>query len=314
MVSAFSVLFCVLLYFRCSSSFKVVFMRLRLTVKYLAINLSFFFTLLLPAVSSIAETVTSTKDFVTVPAGCFQMGNGFSDAYHLEKPVHEVCLDSFSMAKHDVTVGDFSRFVQERGYVTEAESSGGCYVYDGTSWSMNPKASWRSPGFTQDASHPVVCVTWNDAVQYAAWLAGKDKNRYHLPSEAQWEYAARGGGKIERYAGGNDVDALAWYSVNAAGTTHPVGQKKPNSLGLYDMSGNVWQWSADWYSQSYYRQGPRNNPKGPPEGTKRVFRGGSWFYDARGVRASYRDFAPPDYRSSYLGFRLVQSHDSKGAK
>lgn len=266
------------------------------------------------AVSFANEPVENEQDFVPVPAGCFQMGNGFSDAYHLEKPVHEVCLDEFSIAKYDVTVGAFRRFVQESGYVTEAESSGGCYAYDGASWRMNSGASWRSPGFKQDDSHPVVCVTWDDAARYAAWLSGKDAKSYHLPSEAQWEYAARSGGRIERYAGGGDIDALAWYSANANGTTHPVGQKKPNALGLYDMSGNVWQWCADWYSQSYYRQSPRNNPKGPPEGTKRMFRGGSWFYDARGVRASYRDFAAPDYRSSYLGFRLVLDHDNKGVK
>jgi len=285
-----------------------------LIVKCPAFYLLVFFTLILSAVSFAGDAVKSEAGFITVPAGCFQMGNGFSDAYHLEKPVHEVCLDGFSIAKYDVTVSDFSLFVEESGYVTQAENSGGCYVHDGVSWSMNPAASWRNPGFTQTVSHPVVCVTWNDAVQYAAWLSGKDKKSYHLPSEAQWEYAARGGGRFERYAGGNDVDALAWYSVNANGTTHPVGQKKPNSLGLYDMSGNVWQWNADWYSQSYYRQSPRDNPKGSPEGIKKVFRGGSWFYDARGVRASYRDFAPKDYRSSYLGFRLVQSRDNKGVK
>jgi formylglycine-generating enzyme required for sulfatase activity len=204
--------------------------------------------------------------------------------------------------------------VGESGYLTDAEKNGGCYVHDGISWSMNPQANWRSPGFEQDHSHPVVCVTWNDAEHYAAWLSGKGKQRYHLPTEAQWEYAARGGGRIERYAGGDDVDALSWYSENSGGATHPVGLKKPNALGLYDMSGNVWQWTADWYSQGYYRQSPRINPKGAGEGTKKIFRGGSWFYDARGVRASYRDFANPDYRSSYLGFRLVYDHDNNGAK
>jgi len=278
------------------------------------LSLLSFLLLAFAAVSFAGEPEQADEDFVTVPAGCFQMGNGFSDAYHLEKPVHDVCLDEFSMAKYDVTVGAFSRFVQESSYVTEAEKNGGCYIHDGISWSMNSRANWRSPGFKQDDGHPVVCVTWNDAARYAAWLSCKEQKSYRLPSEAQWEYAARGGGRIERYAGGDDVDSLAWYSANADGATHPVGLKKPNSLGLYDMSGNVWQWCADWYSQSYYRQSPRNNPTGPAEGTKKVFRGGSWFYDARGVRASYRDFAPAEYRSSYLGFRLVRIDDNKGAK
>jgi formylglycine-generating enzyme required for sulfatase activity len=266
------------------------------------------------AIASAGETVQAENDFVTVPAGCFQMGNGFSDAYHLEKPVHEVCLDGFRIAKYAITVGAFRRFVQVSGYITEVESSGGCYIHDGISWRMDSKASWRSPGFKQEDTHPVVCVTWNDAVHYAEWLSRKDKMTYRLPTEAEWEYAARGGGRFERYAGGDELDALAWYSANADGTTHPVGLKKPNALGLYDMSGNVWQWNADWFSQNYYRQSPRNNPKGPADGTKKVFRGGSWFYDARGVRASYRDFAAPDYRSSYLGFRLVLEAERKEAQ
>jgi len=294
-------------------SFSVVFIGAKLP-KTVSLSTLFLVYIALAAVSFAGETVLSGNDFVPVPAGCFQMGNGFSDAYHLEKPVHEVCLDGFRIAKHDVTVGDFSRFVRESAYVTESEKNGGCYVHDGLSWRMNQAAGWRSPGFRQDDRHPVVCVTWNDAVQYAAWLSAKDTQSYRLPTEAEWEYAARGGGRNERYAGGDDVDALAWYAANADGTTHPVGLKKPNALGLYDMSGNVWQWTADWYSQGYYRQSQRSNPKGPEEGRKRVFRGGSWFYDARGVRASYRDFATPDFRSSYLGFRLVQGHDDKGAK
>jgi len=287
-----------------------------LFTKFKTFSLSLLPVILLTftVVTFAGESVRSGSEFLTVPAGCFQMGNGFSDGYHLEKPVHEVCLDGFSIAKYDVTVADFSNFVQGSGYITEAESSGGCYVHDGISWNMNPKANWRNPGFKQENNHPVVCVTWKDAAQYAEWLSRKDKMTYRLPTEAQWEYAARGGGKVERYAGGDDVDALAWHSANADGTTHPVGLKKPNALGLYDMSGNVWQWTGDWYSQSYYRQSPRDNPKGPSEGTKRVFRGGSWFYDARGVRASYRDFAPADYRSSYLGFRLVLDNNTKGAK
>jgi formylglycine-generating enzyme required for sulfatase activity len=254
------------------------------------------------------------KGFVPVAGGCFLMGNGFSDGYHLENPVHEVCLDGFSIARFDVTVGEFKHFVAATGYRSEAEQGDGCYVYDGSSWQKDAAASWRNPGFTQDDRHPVVCLSWNDAVSYAKWLSAVDNRNYHLPTEAQWEYAARGGGRIERYAGGDDVEAVAWYSANSGGSTHPVGLKKANVLGLYDMSGNVWQWTADWYGERYYRDSPKNNPQGPVSGTKRVFRGGSWFYDARGVRASYRDFAVPVYRSSYLGFRLVSGPDGKAGK
>jgi len=255
--------------------------------------------------------LVAADEFVPVPGGCFLMGNGFSDGYHLENPVHEVCLDSFSIARFDVTVADFRRFTAATGYRSEAEQGDGCYVYDGSLWRKDPAAHWRAPGFKQDDSHPVVCVSWNDAAAYAGWLSATEQLNYRLPTEAQWEYAARGGGRIERYAGGNDVDAVAWYSANAAGSTHPVGQKKGNALGLYDMSGNVWQWTADWYDARYYRDSPKDNPRGAANGTKRVFRGGSWFYDARGVRVSYRDFAVPTYRSSYLGFRLLLDHQGK---
>jgi len=250
-------------------------------------------------------------DFRPVPAGCFLMGNGFSDGYHIEKPVHEVCLDSFSINAFAVTVGEFARFVSETGYRTDAEAGDGCHVHDGLSWNKDAAANWRSPGFPQGSSHPVVCVSWNDAVAFAAWLSAREGHRYTLPSEAEWEYAARGGGRIERYAGGNDPDEVAWYAANSGNRTHPVGEKRPNALGLYDMSGNVWQWTADWFDEGYYRQSPRDNPLGAERGSKRVFRGGSWFYDERGVRASYRDFALPEYRSSYLGFRLVMRNRQK---
>jgi len=261
-----------------------------------------------------SAALAAGNDFAAVPGGCFSMGNGFSDGYHLEKPVHEVCLDSYFIARFDVTVGDFRRFVAATGYRSEAELGDGCYVYDGGSWRKDAAANWRSPGFRQDDRHPVVCVSWNDAVAYAKWLSGVEKRGYRLPTEAQWEYAARGGGRIERYAGGDEVEAVAWYSANSGGSTHPAGQKKGNALGLYDMSGNVWQWTADWYGEGYYRESPKNNPEGAVTGTKRVFRGGSWFYDARGVRASYRDFAVPSYRSSYLGFRLMLDQEAKGSK
>jgi len=256
----------------------------------------------------------TANDFVPVQGGCFLMGNGFSDGYHLEKPVHEVCLADFAIARFDVTVAEFRRFAVETGYRSEAELGDGCYVYDGNVWQKDAAASWRSPGFSQDDSHPVVCVSWNDAVAYAKWLSGRDKRDYLLPTEAQWEFAARSGGRIERYAGGNDVDAVAWYAANSAGSAHPVGRKQANALGLYDMSGNVWQWTADWYDERYYRESPKDNPRGPASGTKRVFRGGSWFYDARGVRASYRDFAVPSYRSSYLGFRLLREPEERVRK
>ncbi len=244
-------------------------------------------------------------EYVAVPAGCYPMGNPFGDAYHIEMPVHEVCVNSFAIGTFSTTRGDFKRFVEESGYRTEAERGHGCHVYDGKEWKIDTAATWRTPGFPQGDDHPVVCVSWNDSVAYAQWLSRKSKRTFRLPTEAEWEYAARSGGRLEKFAGGNDVKVAAWYSENSDNRTHPVGQKMPNGLGLYDMSGNVWQWVQDWYGENYYRESPRRNPTGPSSGSKRVFRGGSWFYDPRGARTTYREFHLPGYSSSHVGFRLV---------
>jgi formylglycine-generating enzyme required for sulfatase activity len=249
-------------------------------------------------------------EFKTVPAGCFLMGNTFEDPYHFEMPVHEVCVSAFSLSPITVTRGEFDNFATETGYRTDAEKGAGCHVYNGSTWKKETAANWRSPGFQQESNHPVVCVSWNDAVAYSRWLSQKNKRHYRLPTEAEWEYAARSGGKEERFAGGNDIDKVAWYALNSGNRTHSVGLKQANGLGLYDMSGNVWQWTGDWYDKRYYRESPRNDPSGPATGAKRVFRGGSWFYDQRGVRATFRDFSTTDFSSSYLGFRLVSADNS----
>lgn len=252
-----------------------------------------------------ADKKSSSSEYVIVPAGCFLMGNTFGDSYYMEMPVHEVCVNTFSISPASVTRREFSEFVTDTGFRTDAEKSDGCHVYDGSSWKKERSANWRAPGFAQDDNHPVVCVSWNDATAYTKWRSSKSSRNYRLATEAEWEYAARSGGKQERFAGGDNVDKVAWYAGNSDNRTHPVCQKMSNGLGLCDMSGNVWQWTADWYDKRYYRTSPTDNPQGPKSGTKRVFRGGSWFYDRRGVRATYRDFATPDFSSSYLGFRVV---------
>lgn len=131
---------------------------------------------------------------------------------------------------------------------------------------------------------------------------------YRLPTEAEWEYAARSGGKNEKYAGTSNESELgdyAWYSINSGSKTHPVGQKKPNGLGIYDMSGNVWEWVNDWYDSDYYKNSPKNNPTGPSSGQYRVLRGGSWFTGARTTEAPDRSRYGPSIRDNGFGFRLV---------
>ena len=168
---------------------------------------------------------------------------------------------------------------------------------------------WRAimgnnPSYFKGDNRPVEKVSWNDAQQYINKLKGKTGKHYRLPTEAEWEYAARGGQKYT-YAGSNDVDAVAWYSANSGSKTHDVGQKRANGYGLYDMSGNVWEWCQDWYASDYYRNSPCTNPSGPSSGSIRVNRGGSWFNYPRLVRSADRFYNSPGYRNNYLGFRLV---------
>ena len=143
--------------------------------------------------------------------------------------------------------------------------------------------------FKNGADYPVEKVSWNDAQYFIRKLNQQSGNKYRLPSEAEWEYAARSGGKAEKFAGSDSIDAVAWYRDNSGGSTAPVAQKRPNALGLYDMSGNVWEWCQDCYGRNYYAGSPQNNPAGPSSGIKRVNRGGSWTSISRLVRSSLRN-------------------------
>lgn len=245
----------------------------------------------------------ATAEFVLVKGGCFQMGS--NEGRDTEKPVHEVCVDDFSLGKTEVTVGQFRKFVDATGYRTEAEQGDGCYVWNGSIWRKDRRYSWRNLGFIQKDSHPVACVSWNDAKAFIDWSANKSGKVVRFPTEAEWEYAARSGGKEEQYAGGDKVDAVAWYNSNSGNNTHPVGLKEANGLGLYDMSGNVWEWTGDWYGARYYEESQKNNPRGPSEGYDRVSRGGCWNSEAKFLRTTDHGGRPPDSRYNILGFRLA---------
>jgi len=269
--------------------------------------------------AAFADSITG-MEFVFVKGGCYQMGDTFGDGDADEKPVHEVCVNDFYMGKHEVTVGQFRKFVDDTNYRTEAEKGDGCYVWTGSQWDRQRDKNWRNPGFSQRDNHPVVCVSWNDAQKYVGWLAGKTGKKLRLPTEAQWEYAARSGGKQEKYAGfsaesqiyryGNFCDSNCddiWKMASQDDGykyTAPVGSYLPNGLGLYDMTGNVWEWCSDWYGEKYYGESSRNNPAGPSSGSYRVLRGGSWNFIPRNVRAAYRDRFNPENRFSFLGFRV----------
>ena len=225
------------------------------------------------------DPVTGMK-FVWVPGGCYEMGCGdwTDNCGSDEKPVHEVCLDGFWMGKYEVTQGQWEKVM------------GG-----------NPSH------FKKGSNYPVEQVSWNDCQNFIEKLNGQGRGQYkfRLPTEAEWEFACRSGGKPEKYAGGGDVGRVAWYTSNSGSKTHEVGTKSPNGLGLYDMSGNVWEWCEDWYGK--YGAASEKNPTGLAGGSRRVLRGGSWSHDARYVRCGYRDSNGPDLTFSGLGFRLVRT-------
>lgn len=172
------------------------------------------------------------------------------------------------------------------------------------------QALWKAvmgnnPSYFSGDNHPVETVSWDDCQEFIKELNQKTGKEFRLPTEAEWEFAARGGNKSQhtKYSGSNELDEVAWFYSNSWSMTHPVKTKKPNELGIYDMTGNVWEWCQDWYGS--YNSSPQTNPTGPSSGSDRVGRGGSWINDDMVCRLSYRYNSTPDYTYSGLGFRLA---------
>lgn len=166
---------------------------------------------------------------------------------------------------------------------------------------------WSNPSNFKGDDLPVEMVSWDDCQDFLSKLNSITGKKFRLPTEAEWEYAARGGKKSSgyQYSGSNTLGDVAWYANNSANKTHAVGTKQPNELGIYDMTGNVWEWCQDWYGS--YGDSPRINPMGAVGGGYHVFRGGSWDCSARLCRSSCRDFITPGNRYGYLGLRLALS-------
>ena len=225
-----------------------------------------------------------------IPAECFDMGDPFSEGWSWERPVHNVCIIAFEMDVYEVTNAQYRACVE----------AGTCTVPD--SFSSYTRPSYYGNPIYGD--FPVIRVNWHQAKAYCTW-AGK-----RLPTEAEWEYAARGGLEGKRYPWGDTIsgtDANYWYSGDPwDNDTSPVGYYAPNGYGLYDMAGNVWEWVNDWYQEDYYAESPVNDPPGPLSGTYRVLRGGSWFYEARFLRVAYRGVKAPGDVSDSFGFRCAR--------
>ena len=224
---------------------------------------------------------------------------GSNDGDSDEKPIHKVYVDDFYIGKYEVTNEQFCKFLNEKGNQREG---GVTWLNITSQYCKIVKQSGRYVPVSGYANHPVIEVTWYGARAYCKWAGGR------LPTEAEWEYAARGGNKSKgyKYSGSNNVESVAWYRGNSGGRTHPVGTKQPNELGLYDMSGNVWEWCSDWFGSDYYSKSPYENPTGLSSGWARVLRGGSWYLTANICRVALRRRNGPDNSSSTDGFRVVQ--------
>ena len=200
-------------------------------------------------------------------------------------------IKDFYMAKHTVTVAQYETFILDSNYRTNNK------------WNLDVNGKEQ-----KDKRHPVIYVSWNDATEYCNWLSKKFNAMCCLPNEAEWEYACRAG-STTKYCFGNSEEELgeyAWYEKNSGGTTYPVGKKKPNAFGFFDMHGNVWEWCSDWYEERYYSSLSSVDPTGPSEGSRRVIRGGSWYNYARFCRSAYRLGCYPSYANFFIGFRVVR--------
>ena len=246
-------------------------------------------------------------EMVFVEGGDFYMGNDYSKGALEEKPEHKVSVDDFQISKNEVTFEEFDKFCVQRGYPMPDDG-----------------------GFGR-GKNPVMNVSWEGAIKFCNWLSTTHKfekvydievdssglkiksvdygaTGFRLPTEAEWEYAAKGGSQTQgfAYCGSNNLDEVAWYSNNANDKPHDVGTATPNELGIYDLSGNVWEWCWDFYDAGYYANSPETDPRGPDTGTQRVYRGGCFTSDESFLRLTRRFGLAQSMSSGMIGIRLVR--------
>jgi len=295
----------------------------------------------LTAAGQIIKDCADCPKMVVIPAGSFRMGSPDSEkgrfeyeGYEGEGPVHEVRIGyAFALGKHELTRGEFSRFVAASSYKTEAERNNGCLAWDGKGWDKDASKNWRNPGFAQADSHPVVCISWNDAQAYLTWLNGRVSGKgFRLPTEAEWEYAARAGQGTARYPWGDDpsysricdfangmdangkarVPNVTWPAASCSdghAYTAPAGSFKANAFGLYDMHGNVAEWVQDVWHR-HYKDAPSDGSALVHGGdqARRVVRGGSWNAIPGNLRSADRGSLAPDDPNNHTGMRIARTN------
>ena len=258
-------------------------------------------------------TAAAQPSLARIPAGEFLMGS--PDAGADERPVHRVHVSEFFIGRFAVTNDEYARFVRATGHPAPAVRALPLVTANGRDAAFRDLAQpyvWEDgeppPG---RGSHPVVLVRYDDAVAFCQWMSAALGREVRLPTEAEWEKAARGSLEGRRYPWGDDIDPakgnyLADPSVKNQRGTRPTGTYPPNGYGLCDVAGNVWEWVSDWYASDYYGTGDVRDPRGPESGTLRLMRGGSWVNaDVNMLRCSYRHTVPPDTYAHSIGFRIV---------
>jgi formylglycine-generating enzyme required for sulfatase activity len=273
-------------------------------------------------------------ELVFVPAGEFRMGSppDAPAANADETPQHRVRIRrGFHLSRTEVTRGQFAAFAEAAAWQTEAERTGWAYAWKNGSFRIVYGRTFCDVGFPQTDEHPVVCVSWNDAVEFCRWLSQREGKRYRLPTEAEWEYACRAGSDTVYHWGDRPQDGAGWCNVADLTAveklpltdspscrfdwreghvfTAPVGRFGANAFGLHDMHGNVLEFCNDYYAADYYAASPPIDPQGPARGEFRVLRGGSWSSFPRGCRSAKRYRDRPTIRSTNLGFRVVLEAD-----
>ncbi len=277
-------------------------------------------------------------EVVEVPAGEFEMGDNFGEGDPNELPVHTVYLDTYYIGKYEVTVAEYKKFMSDGGYTNSTYWSAGGFGNYGTQPEDWMSGEWQGGGVTGNDEIPVAGVCWYEAMAYCSWLSAKTGQTFRLPTEAEWEKAARGDsskneslGHQRRYPWGDNIENTntnyfisgdTYENRGGNGGKTPVGyydgsmhgsfQTQDNSspYGAYDMAGNVLELCLDWFGENYYSNSPVNNPKGPETGTRHIFRGGGRHSEVSGIRSSYRESGTkPTTRSVTMGFRYVRENN-----